>query len=105
MGVRDTNIDKEGKKIISYIYPVSSFNNYDIKVGDQIIAIDGNRFSSEDEYEDALYLIIPESNTKFTIVRNGQEFTVTAKVKARKYENILDHFKTDAGKNSFTLKN
>ncbi len=92
LGVLISNIDSSKAKLyginhgvlINKVEPNSAASKAGLKVGDIIVAVDGEKVNNAGELRNKIAFKGPEAKVKLTIYRNGKYLTLTAKLKALK---------------------
>ena len=92
LGVMISNIDSSKAKLygvdhgvlINKVEPNSAASKAGLKVGDIIVAVDGEKVNNAGELRNKIAFKGPGAEVKLTVYRNGKYLTLTAKLKALK---------------------
>lgn len=74
-------IEAEQGAVITHVVPDSAADEAGLKVGDVITAVDDTRLINADSLRNTIGLMVVGQKVKLDIIRDGDEDTVTAKVK------------------------
>jgi serine protease Do len=74
-------IDVQEGAVVTHVVPGSAAEEAGLQVGDVITAVDGTRLANADSLRNTIGLMVVGQKVKLTIIRDGAEKTLTAKVK------------------------